>query len=282
LAVLAPLDSVVDSAAGTNTHFAATEGTTVAPPPSIIESASRRAGPRAASSPEANWSGYFVTGGPFTSVSGTFKVPFLYNDGSCGDGLSNWVGIDGIDDTDLVQAGVQETYSNPSTGQCDPSASFWVEAWWEVLPATETIVHSVRVHPGDRVTVFISKTRTPELWYVSFQDDTDGQGFDRLASYSGPGRSAEWVDESLSAPSGTQCGGGVAPDGNATVVCPIAPYTGDRWSDLELPRSTKVPTVLQKSIVQDSTGASSPSAVIDLSDLLARGFTDSYSRDTGS
>ena len=92
-----------------------------------------------------------------------------------------------------------------------------------MLPASETIVHSVRAHPGDRVTVFIAKTRTRDLWYVSLQDDTDGQGFDRLTNYSGPGRSAEWVDESLSAPSGTECGAGVAPDSNGTVVCPIAP-----------------------------------------------------------
>ena len=278
---MAPLTSVVDTAAGINPHFGATKGTTIAPPRSVIEGASRMADPRAVSSIGPNWSGYVVTGGPFTSVSGTFKVPFLYNDGSCGDGLSNWVGIDGIGDTGLVQAGVQETYSNPSTGHCDPSASFWVEAWWEVLPASETLVHSVRVHPGDRVTVFIAKTRTPDLWYVSLQDDTDGQGFDRLTNYSGPGRSAEWVDESLSAPSGTECGAGVAPDSNGTVICPIAPYASDRWSDLELPRSAKVTAVMQKSIVQDSTGASSPSNVRDLANLLANGFTDRYRRDNG-
>jgi Peptidase A4 family len=135
---------------------------------------------------KANWSGYVVSAGPFTSVSGTFKVPFLYNDGSCADGLSNWVGIDGTGDTGLVQAGVQETYSNPSTGHCNPSASFWVED------------------------------------------------------------------------------------------------AGDRWSGLELPRSTKVTAVMQKEIVQDARGASSPSSVFDLADLLVHGFTDSYTRDEGS
>ena len=190
-----------------------------------------------------NWGGYTVSGGPFRSVSGTFTVPYLYNAGSCSEGLSNWVGIDGSGDIDLLQAGVQETYTDPKTGGCHPTASFWIEAWWEVLPAPETIVHSVQVQPGDSVTVSISQTKAPDTWSVSLHDDTDGQGFDRLTNYSGPGSSAEWVDEAFSEPTWTECGSGVSPDDNGMVVCPLAPYSGDTWSNMSLPQSASATEV---------------------------------------
>ncbi len=44
---------------------------------------------------------------------------------------------------------------------CDPSASLWVEAWWERLPETETIVRSVQVHPGSSVTLSLSRRPNP-------------------------------------------------------------------------------------------------------------------------
>ena len=120
-------------------------------------------------------------------------------------------------------------------------------------PASGSIVHSVRAHPDDRVTVFIAKTRTLDFWYVSLRDDTDGQGFDRLTNYSGQAARQSGLT-SPQRPSGTECGAGVATDSNGTVVCPIAPYAGDRWSDLELPRSAKVTAVVQKSIVRTAQG----------------------------
>jgi hypothetical protein len=234
------------------------------------------AGPQVLSLTDPNWSGYVLTGGPFTGVSGTFTVPSLYNDGSCGDGLSSWVGIDGNSGVGLLQAGVQESYNNPSTGGCDPSASYWIEPWWEVLPAPETIVRSVQVHPGDSVTVSIAKTSTPGLWSVSLRDNTDGLDFLQMTRYSGPATSAEWVDEAPSVPSGTECGSGVAPGGNGTVVCPVAPYSDVAWSDLRLAQPGKVIEVLAKTIVQGSSDVSAPSTVLDLSDLLSSGFSDRY------
>jgi hypothetical protein len=225
------------------------------------------------------WGGYTVTGGPFSSVSGTFMVPYLYGNGRCGEGLSNWVGVDGSGDGDLLQAGVQETYTDPQTGGCDPSAAFWVVAWWEVLPATETVVHSVQVHPGDRVTVSVWQTDVRGLWSVSMRDDTDGQGFTRLTSYPGAGRSAEWVDEAFSEPAGTECGPGIAPDGNGMVVCALAPYSGDTWTKLSLPGCAKVTGVEQKTIVQQGVAVSAPSPVLDLPELLSDRFIDTYTGD---
>jgi Peptidase A4 family len=42
----------------------------------------------------ANWSGYVVTGGPYTSVSGTFNIPSVagYVAGST---VSEWIGVNG-------------------------------------------------------------------------------------------------------------------------------------------------------------------------------------------
>ena len=174
---------------------------------------------------------------------------------------------------------MQETYTDPQTGACHPSASFWVEAWWEVLPAPETIVHSVQVHPGDSVTVSISQTATPGTGSVSLHDDTDGEGFDRLTNYSGPGGSAEWVDEAFSEPTGTECGSGVAPDADDMVVCPLAPYSGDTWSKLSLPQSAKVTGVEQKTIAQKGVVVSQPSVALGLPGLLSDGFADTYTGD---
>jgi len=283
ITVLAPLNSVIDAAEASSLHLAVVAAGTVAPPqPGTYLADAPPSAPQTDVDHQlvaiagANWSGYAVTGGPFGSVSGTFTVPSLYNDGSCGEVLSSWVGIDGSGDNDLVQAGVQETYSNPTTANCNPSASFWVEPWWEVMPTAERFVRSVQVHPGDSVSVSISKSDIPGVWTVSVKDNTDGQGFTRLTNYGGPGTSAEWVDEAFSAPEGTECGSGVASANNGMVVCPMAPYSGDTWSGLHLPQSAKVREILEETAVQNGHTVSSPSTVGGLSDLLADGFSDRY------
>ncbi len=79
---------------------------------------------------DSNWSGYAATGGPFTSVSGTFTVSTL-TDGTPQSGvMSEWVGIDGLGGSsgsqDLIQAGIME-----SMLPCEGSAT---EANWQLQP----------------------------------------------------------------------------------------------------------------------------------------------------
>ncbi|MHB8313648.1 MAG: hypothetical protein ACYDD0_10175, partial [Candidatus Dormibacteria bacterium] len=63
----------------------------------------------------ANWSGYEVGDGPYTSVAGTFTVPDLAPSGTYS-AMAEWVGIDGAANSSLIQAGVGESY-DPTTNQ---------------------------------------------------------------------------------------------------------------------------------------------------------------------
>ena len=144
----------------------------------------------------SNWSGYADVGGPFTAVQGTFNVPELFTAPTETD-TTEWVGIDGVSDGSLIQAGISEEY-DPTVG------GVYVWAWWEILPAPETPIASIVVGYGDRVTVQIARVGGA-LWSIQLTDDTTGQTFTTEQNYAGPGTSAEWVVE---APSFV--GGGVA------------------------------------------------------------------------
>lgn len=115
-------------------------------------------GTAAAYSP--NWSGYALDSGPFSQVTGSFRVPYLTTDATCNEETSEWVGLDGLDNSSLVQAGVSESMTDPFTGECDPG-QFYAWAWWEVLPADATPITSwasgspAVVNAGDWVSVTI-------------------------------------------------------------------------------------------------------------------------------
>jgi len=138
------------------------------------------------------WSGYVATGGPFVGVSGTFNVPNLAA-ARHGSNATEWVGIDGAGNGYLIQAGVQQDY-DPATGRVGHYA------WWETLPDHPTqLAIPLRVLPGDRITVVISRIGSPSgTWWISVVNDTTGQCVSTQQPYAGPGTSAEWV---LEAPS---------------------------------------------------------------------------------
>jgi hypothetical protein len=160
----------------------------------------------------SNWSGYAVTGGPYTSVSGTFTVPSLESGDTTADQLAVWVGIDGFtaDDNSLIQAGVEECV-DPN----DPS-EFKLFPWWEILPAAETPITTVTVAPGDEVTVTIGQADADD-WTITLTDDTNKQSFTTTQAYDGPATSAEWIVE---APETVDSNGNPQPS-------PLAPYTPD-------------------------------------------------------
>lgn len=151
-----------------------------------------------------NWSGYGVSGGPFTAASGTFTVPSLTGAANSTENMSAWVGIDGWGNDNLIQAGVDEDV-DPSSGRVD----IW--PWWEILPAASAPITTVSVSEGDSVTVTIWQV-SGTLWEISLVDNTNGQSFATQQSYSGSGASAEWIVE--------------APEnGTNQTIYPIAPYS---------------------------------------------------------
>ncbi|NNM96238.1 MAG: hypothetical protein HKL89_01330 [Candidatus Dormibacteraeota bacterium] len=134
----------------------------------------------------ANWSGYEVGDGPYTSVAGTFTVPDLAPSGTYS-AMAEWVGIDGAANSSLIQAGVGESY-DPTTNLVQ------IQPWWEILPAPETPITSLTVVPGNTVTVAISQS-SASTWTIQVTNDSTGQRFATDQSYTGPLSSAEWIVE---------------------------------------------------------------------------------------
>jgi hypothetical protein len=199
-----------------------------------------------------NWSGYYATCGPYTSVTGTFTVPSLV-DPPANAIVSEWVGIDGAANTDLIQAGVDEQQS-PSldcpTGIC---------AWWEILPAESTTITDVTVDAGHEVTVSIDQV-SGTTWDISLTDDTNRQEFSNEFLYTGPATSAEWiVEDPAGYPSGFD---GLYPFADYS---PAVTFSGLGFTGTE----TGFTEVI---LIQGATQLSTPSAWTD----LASGFAVAY------
>jgi Peptidase A4 family/ell wall binding domain 2 (CWB2) len=198
----------------------------------------------------SNWSGYAVTGTTFTSVTGTFNAPSLVSGTSTSAALGAWVGIDGANNTSLIQAGIGE-YVDPS----DPS-EFYLYPWWEILPNAQIVVTSVAVAPGDEVTVTID-TSGDGFWGITLTDDTNGQSYTTTQSYDGPATSAEWIMEAPSL------------DGS---VLPLAAYT----PDVTFTNDTYIGNydqLYRYVMVQDGAQVSTPSAFGDNGFSVAYGST---------
>jgi hypothetical protein len=135
-----------------------------------------------------NWSGYAITGSDFTSVTGHWTVPTVIapTHKKSSQYSSTWVGIDGFEanDDDLIQAGTEQDWNRGAPEY---------HAWWEILPAPETMIKSISVHPGDSMSVAI--TQGSVKWTITVTDTTDGQSFTTKQRYSAPLTSAEWIQE---------------------------------------------------------------------------------------
>jgi hypothetical protein len=136
-----------------------------------------------------NWSGYAVTGGPFTSVTGTFQLPALNPSDAPDSAMSEWVGINGTNDPNVLQAGITEWP--------DGLGSYWYFPWWEIAPADAVDIYPgalTDLAPGDFLTVTISQVDGTD-WAVNFVDTTQSESFTADLRYTGAATSAEWIVE---------------------------------------------------------------------------------------
>jgi hypothetical protein len=133
-----------------------------------------------------NWSGYAVarSGVTYSSVTGQWVVPAV-SATKRATYSSNWIGIDGFNNSNLIQTGSEQDYYN---------GSGHYNAWWEILPAAETRIASITVHPGDTMTASI-KQGSGGSWTISISDTNTGQSFTTNQTYTGPQTSAEWIEE---------------------------------------------------------------------------------------
>jgi hypothetical protein len=109
-----------------------------------------------------NWAGYVSnsSANSVTAVSGTWVQPTI----TCGSGstyLATWVGIDGFASSDLVQTG--------TGAQCVGGTASY-NAWWEVLPAAETLIPSITVHAGDTITASVTYSATTHKFSMKIAD----------------------------------------------------------------------------------------------------------------
>ncbi len=99
---------------------------------------------------------------------------------------SSWIGIDGFNNSDLIQTGTEQDVS------ANGLTNYY--AWWEILPASETTISSMTIQPGDHMSASINNNGNG-TWTISLTDNTTGQSFSTTQTYTGPARSAEWIME---------------------------------------------------------------------------------------
>jgi hypothetical protein len=133
-------------------------------------------------------------------VSGTWTVPTVSGSRTQTTYSAAWTGVDGFTNSSLIQAGTEQDVVRGVARY---------SAWWEILPAAETVIPSITVQPGDVITVSIAQVTGTANWTITLTDKghtghAAQPPFTITKTYSGPGTSAEWV---LEAP---QVGGRIA------------------------------------------------------------------------
>jgi len=203
-AVGAGIATITLSGTGSQAAAASATALTATPRAALPSTATPGAAPRARGAGVAsvaqdygwyssNWSGYAVPGygesvpdGTYTDVTGNWIVPTLQSGcTSCGTDASTWIGIDGFDNSDLIQTGVDAEYDDYGDVSYTP--------WWEILPADETPFNDT-VEGGDQMHAEIKELGSGE-WNIELEDVTQGWTAEQEESYSGEQASAEWILE---------------------------------------------------------------------------------------
>jgi hypothetical protein len=143
-----------------------------------------RSGSSAAGWASSNWSGYALSGSVYSSVTAQWVVQGV-SPSRRATFSSEWTGIDGFNNGNLIQAGTESDYYNGAAHY---------DAWWEILPAAETVIPSIAVSPGDHMSATISKG-SGSSWTITINDTSRNESFSTVRTYTGPQTSAEWVEE---------------------------------------------------------------------------------------
>ena len=133
----------------------------------------------------SNWSGYVLTSARYTRITGTWVVPSV-TASATSTFSSMWVGIDGYRNSALIQVGTEQDYYGGAAHY---------SAWWEILPATGSDITSMTVRAGDRMSASIVRNPSGGTWTIRLTDLTSHTSFSTTRRYSGPGSSAEWIQE---------------------------------------------------------------------------------------
>lgn len=135
----------------------------------------------------SNWSGYAVSGGPYTSVSGQWTVPVVTPTAAPTYSVT-WLGIDGFaaSDPSIIQVGTDQRSADGLTSY----GAWWTTSAYSYVeqPITDP------VGPGDTMAGFLTQV-SGTSWRIYLADTTRGWALSIPVTYSGPGLSAEWIME---------------------------------------------------------------------------------------
>ncbi len=156
----------------------------------------RLATPEVTNATSNNWSGaanFSPAGKPYGFVGGQWTVP---SPNTTADGAyyaSEWVGIDGWNSSDVLQAGTETQVTKSWFFRLTQ-----VYTWWEWFPAGEVRINNLPVSPGDVMYCLIcADTTTHATVYFSNQSQGVGTRFEITppAGTTLMGNVAEWVVE---------------------------------------------------------------------------------------
>jgi len=148
----------------------------------------------------SNWSGYAITASSpshFSSLTGKWTVPSVSRTRKATYSAA-WAGIDGFNNSSLIQTGTEQDYYNGSAHYA---------AWW-TTSAQGFLEQRIAqpVSPGDPMTATMSGSGTS--WTMTLADNAPSHPWSFTMgpiTYTGPGASAEWIMEAPTV------GGRVAP-----------------------------------------------------------------------
>jgi hypothetical protein len=137
-----------------------------------------------------DWAGYIATAElekpQVVGVNASWTVPRIGVFSS--DAYSSaWIGIGGLSEKTLIQAGTEHDSINGQE---------YYSFWYEILPADAVRIDSVSISPGDLITTSITLVNSnTNQWAIRIHDVTSGQGFYRTFAYNSSRLSAEWIVE---------------------------------------------------------------------------------------
>jgi hypothetical protein len=134
----------------------------------------------------SNWSGYVITGGPFSKIIGQWGVPTVTGD--AGSASASWIGIDGYPHTNnnIIQVGTLQAW--------DPVFGPSYYAWWQIgLAGSVRLPNPVGAYDLMYAEISLVDPAT-STWSITISS-SQGWTFTTQQMYSGPASSVEWIEE---------------------------------------------------------------------------------------
>ena len=134
----------------------------------------------------SNWAGYLAPSGGYSGVNASWTVPGASGNGRSLTADATWIGIGGVTSSDLIQVGTTDFVSRG--GQVTSNA------FYEMLPASETPVPGMTIGPGDQMSASVTQLAGSQ-WQISISNSTRQEAFSINVTYASTNSTAEWIEE---------------------------------------------------------------------------------------